>query len=37
MGVAGEASGDEHLPLVMMKSISASPLMDEVAPACHLL
>lgn len=37
MGVAGEARGDKHLPLVMMNSISASPLMDEAAPTCQLL
>lgn len=37
MGVAGEARGDKHLPLVMMNSISASPLMDEAAPTCRLL
>lgn len=37
MGVAREARGDKHLPLVMMNSISALPLMDEAAPTCQLL
>lgn len=37
MGVAGEARGDKHLPLVMMNSISASPLMDGAAPTCRPL
>lgn len=37
MGVAREARGDKHLPLVMMNSISATPLMDEAAPTCQLL
>lgn len=37
MGVAQEARGDKHLPLVMMNSISTSALMDEPAPPCQLL